>query len=87
MHKPYLLGYDNRCRCEQSKTILNEFYQVVFRKNIYHSLEELQKDLDDWLVTCNQERSRQGKRCQGRTGSDARGLVGALSHVAATPQR
>jgi transposase InsO family protein len=54
--------------CERfHKTILTEFYQVVFRKKIYRSLEELQTDLDDWLLTYNQERSHQGKRCQGRT--------------------
>ena len=54
--------------CERfHKTILTEFYQVAFRKKIYESLEELQKDLDDWLVTYNQERTHQGKRCQGRT--------------------
>jgi transposase InsO family protein len=54
--------------CERfHKTILTEFYQVVFRKEIYRSLEELQTDLDDWLLTYNQERSHQGKRCQGRT--------------------
>lgn len=54
--------------CERfHKTILNEFYQVAFRKKIFSSLEELQTDLDDWLVTYNQERPHQGKRCQGRT--------------------
>lgn len=36
--------------CERfQKTILNEFYQVTFRKKLYDSLEELQKDLDEWL--------------------------------------
>jgi len=36
--------------CERfHKTILNEFYQVTFRKKIYSSIEELQKDLDEWL--------------------------------------
>lgn len=49
------------------KTILGEFYQVTFRKKIYGSLEELQRDLDEWLKEYNQERSHQGKRCQGRT--------------------
>ena len=54
--------------CERfHKTILNEFYQVAFRKKIYGSLEELQTDLDDWLLHYNQERTHQGKRCQGRT--------------------
>jgi transposase InsO family protein len=54
--------------CERfHKTILNEFYQVTFRKKIYGSLEELQTDLDAWLMHYNQERTHQGKRCQGRT--------------------
>ena len=33
--------------CERfHKTILQEFYEVTFRKKLYDSLEELQKDLD-----------------------------------------
>jgi transposase InsO family protein len=44
--------------CERfHKTILNEFYQVAFRKKIYGTLEELQADLDAWLVTYNRERT------------------------------
>ena len=36
--------------CERfHKTILNEFYRIAFRKKIYSSLEELQKDLDEWI--------------------------------------
>lgn len=54
--------------CERfHKTILNEFYQVAFRKKLYSSLEELQKDLDDWLDYYNNERTHQGKMCCGRT--------------------
>lgn len=54
--------------CERfHKTILNEFYQVTFRKKIYLSMEELQKDLDDWLYYYNHERTHQGKMCCGRT--------------------
>ena len=49
------------------KTILNEFYQVAFRKRIYDSLEMLQGDLDDWLEHYNKERTHQGKMCYGRT--------------------
>lgn len=34
--------------CERfHKTILNEFYQITFRKKLYGSMEELQKDLDE----------------------------------------
>jgi transposase InsO family protein len=54
--------------CERfHKTILNEFYQVTFRKKIYLSIEELQKDLDDWLRYYNHDRTHQGKMCCGRT--------------------
>ena len=54
--------------CERfHKTILNEFYQVTFRKKLYSTLEELQKDLDDWMEYYNNERTHQGKMCCGRT--------------------
>jgi transposase InsO family protein len=54
--------------CERfHKTILQEFYQVTFRKKIYSTLDELQKDLDDWIVYYNNERTHQGKMCCGRT--------------------
>ncbi len=40
--------------CERfHKTILHEFYQAAFRSKIYVSLEELQKDLDEWLYFYN----------------------------------
>ncbi|MCE2597252.1 IS481 family transposase [Motilimonas cestriensis] len=54
--------------CERfHKTILQEFYQVTFRKKLYGSLEELQKDLDEWMNYYNNERTHQGKVCCGRT--------------------
>ena len=54
--------------CERfHKTILNEFYQVAFRRKLYHSLEELQTDLDAWLDDYNMQRTHQGKMCCGRT--------------------
>ena len=54
--------------CERfHKTILQEFYQVTFRKNVYTSLEQLQADLDRWLEYYNNERTHQGKMCNGRT--------------------
>jgi transposase InsO family protein len=57
--------------CESfHKTILNEFYRVAFRKKIYQSVEELQADLDAWLEHYNNDRTHQGKRCQGRTPMD-----------------
>ena len=54
--------------CERfHKTILQEFYQVAFRRKLYNSLEELQADLDTWIDHYNTERTHQGKRCCGRT--------------------
>ena len=54
--------------CERfHKTILNEFYQITFRKKLYSTMEELQKDLDDWIETYNNERTHMGKMCCGRT--------------------
>jgi len=48
--------------CERfHKTILQEFYQVAFRRKIYRSIEELQHDLDDWLHDYNYERTHQWK--------------------------
>lgn len=44
------------------KTILNEFYQVTFRKKLYGSMEELQKDLDEWMDYYNNHRTHQGKK-------------------------
>ena len=49
------------------KTVLNEFYRITFRKKIYQELEELQYDLDEWLEVYNNERTHQGKRCEGKT--------------------
>ena len=54
--------------CERfHKTILNEFYQVAFRRKIYRTIEELQIDLDEWLAYYNNARTHQGKMCCGRT--------------------
>ena len=57
--------------CERfHKTILQEFYQVTFRKNIYTDIDSLQQDLDKLLDYYNTERAHQGKMCLGRTPFD-----------------
>ncbi|GJL61578.1 MAG: hypothetical protein NPIRA04_02320 [Nitrospirales bacterium] len=43
------------------KTLMNEFYRVTFRKKIYHTLEELQADLDTWMRADNEQRTHQGR--------------------------
>jgi len=54
--------------CERfHKTILNEFYQVAFRRSLYTSLDSLQADLDAWMDEYNTKRTHQGKMCCGRT--------------------
>ena len=54
--------------CERfHKTILQEFYQITFRKKIYQTIEELQADLDEWITYYNQERPHSGRYCYGRT--------------------
>ena len=54
--------------CERfHKTILQEFYQITFRRKLYLTLEELQHDLDEWIDYYNHRRTHQGKMCCGRT--------------------
>jgi len=57
--------------CERfHKTILQEFYQVTFRKKLYGDMQTLQNDLDEWINYYNNERTHQGKMCCGRTPFD-----------------
>lgn len=54
--------------CEKlNQTIIDEFYKVAFRKKIYKSLDEIQKDLDEFMDWYNIERTNQGKNCNGKT--------------------
>jgi len=54
--------------CERfHKTILNEFYQIAFRKKLYQNLEQLQQDTDEWVRHYNEERPHSGKYCYGKT--------------------
>ena len=54
--------------CERfQKTVLQEFYQIAFRKKIYRTLDELQTDLDQWLRRYNEQRPHSGRYCYGKT--------------------
>jgi transposase InsO family protein len=54
--------------CERfHRTVLDEFYRIAFRKKIYHTIDELQTDLDAWLVEYNSRRPHQGRWCFGKT--------------------
>jgi hypothetical protein len=54
--------------CERfHQTIQNEFYASAFRRKLYRSLEELQKDVNEWVNCYNYERTHSGKYCFGKT--------------------
>jgi hypothetical protein len=42
-------------------------YSIAFRKKIYHSIEELQQDVDEWLLVYNCQRPHSGRYCYGKT--------------------
>jgi rhamnogalacturonyl hydrolase YesR len=54
--------------CERfHKTMQEEFYATAFRKKVYDNLQELQQDLEEWLVEYNQRRPHSGRYCFGKT--------------------
>lgn len=54
--------------CERfHRTIQDEFYAIIFRKQVFNSIDDLQKELDAWIDWYNRERTHQGKYCFGKT--------------------
>src|SRR5687767_3838121 len=54
--------------CERlHRTMQEEFYAVAFRKKLYDNLEELQQDLDQWMIYYNHQRPHSGRYCFGNT--------------------
>jgi hypothetical protein len=54
--------------CERfHKTIVNEFYSITCHNKLYTRIDALQKELDDWMESSNNDRIHQGKICCGRT--------------------
>ena len=62
MARPRTNGFVERF----NRTILDEFFRETFRDKFYSSVEELQKDLDQWLYLYNYERPHRGYRNMGR---------------------
>ncbi len=60
---PQTNGYVERLH----QTLLKEFFQVTFRKKFYISIDELQKDLTEYLIHYNFKRAHQGYRLKGVT--------------------
>jgi hypothetical protein len=54
--------------CERfHRTMQDEFYSIAFRKKMYNDLEEMQKDIDQWIELYNTERAHSGRYCYGKT--------------------
>jgi transposase InsO family protein len=54
--------------CERfHRTMQDEFFSIAFRKKMYNSLEEMQKDIDQWIQLYNNERAHSGRYCFGKT--------------------
>ena len=49
------------------RTLLDEHFRVMGRKKFYESVEEMQTDLDAYLVIYNTKRPHQGRNMNGRT--------------------
>jgi hypothetical protein len=60
-------GVSPRAAHRSGLDTLDEFYRVAFRKKIYLAIDELQADLDLWLVEYNEQRPHQGRWCFGKT--------------------
>lgn len=50
-----------------NRTVLNEFFRGILRRKYYSKLEELQKDLDGWMIHYNEQRPHLGYRNHGNT--------------------
>jgi transposase InsO family protein len=69
------------------KTLLDEHFRLQGRIKFYESLEEMQSDLDSYLLVYNYERAHQGRNMNGRTPHQAfvEGLTNCMpkeDHVA-----
>jgi len=54
--------------CERfHRTVLDEFFRIAFRKKLYRSIDELQRDLDAWMAEYNEQRPHQGRWYFGKT--------------------
>lgn len=62
VRRPQTNGFVERFQ----RTVLDEFFRLVFRTKLYETLEALQADLDAWLVHYNYERPHQGYRNLGK---------------------
>lgn len=67
VRRPQSNGYIERFH----RTLLDEHLRIKGRTTWYETVDEMQKDLDEYLVTYNTERPHQGRGMNGRTPLDA----------------
>ena len=63
------------------RTILDEHFRIKGRTKFYESVEEMQKDLDEYLLEYNTKRSHQGRNMKGRTPAKAFTAGGYRSRI------
>lgn len=63
VRRPQSNGYVERLH----RTLLDEHFRIAGRKNWYESVEQMQKDLDVFLIHYNTKRPHQGRNMNGRT--------------------
>jgi len=63
VRRPQSNGFIERLR----RTLLDEHFRIAGRTKWYETVEEMQKDLDAYLVTYNQKRPHQGRLMEGET--------------------
>ncbi len=63
VRRPQSNGYVERLH----RTLLDEHFRVMGRKKFYESVDEMQADLDTYLVGYNTRRPHQGRGMNGRT--------------------
>ena len=51
-------------------TVLDELFRVLGRTKFYESIQEMQNDLDAYVVTYNTQKPHQGRGMNGRTPAD-----------------
>ena len=59
--------YTNRFVERYNRTLVDEFFGIMGRKKFYEYIEEMQKDLNAYLVTYNTKRPHQGRGMQDKT--------------------
>ncbi|KIX10781.1 transposase ISDvu4 [Dethiosulfatarculus sandiegensis] len=63
MRRPQSNGFVERLH----RTLLDEHFRIMGRKKWYESVDEMQKDLENYLNLCNMKRPHQGRNMNGRT--------------------